>query len=226
MTIKLWSDGPSSQFKNRFMVKFLQISQKRYSATFHWNFFATAHGKGAIEGLGGTIKRMAWRKVKSRECLIRDAKEFYEAVRESSIECKYFSEDQIKADYDSLFSYEVSQASKVEGIKSSHHWVVCQSGFCMNQLTNDANGNESSNKYEIGGWVIISYDQNLYPGIITEFEDNEARVSCLEKLPGGPNWRWPKRVDNIFHSLDNIVRKIQKPTISGTGTRQYYTLEI
>ena len=31
----------------------------------NWNFYATANGKGAVNGLGGTVKRLVWRKVRS-----------------------------------------------------------------------------------------------------------------------------------------------------------------
>ena len=34
---------------------------------FEWNFFATSHGKGAVDGIGGSVKRMVWRKVRSRK---------------------------------------------------------------------------------------------------------------------------------------------------------------
>ena len=30
-----------------------------------WNFFATSHGKGVVDGIGGTLKRTVWRHVKA-----------------------------------------------------------------------------------------------------------------------------------------------------------------
>ncbi|CAF4753334.1 unnamed protein product, partial [Rotaria sp. Silwood2] len=30
-----------------------------------WNYFATSHGKGVVDGLGGTIKRLAYRAILS-----------------------------------------------------------------------------------------------------------------------------------------------------------------
>ncbi|CAH3184308.1 unnamed protein product, partial [Porites lobata] len=51
---------------------------KRYSAHFlhllqgqglniQWNYFATSHGKGAVYGIGGTVKRMVWNAVSTRK---------------------------------------------------------------------------------------------------------------------------------------------------------------
>ena len=51
--ILLWSDGPSNQFKNRFMARFMEMSEEKHAPNISWNFFATSHGKGAVDGVGG-----------------------------------------------------------------------------------------------------------------------------------------------------------------------------
>ena len=48
-----WSDRPTSEFKNKFMVKFLQILSQKYEHSFSWKYFATSHGKGVVGGVGG-----------------------------------------------------------------------------------------------------------------------------------------------------------------------------
>ena len=65
--ILLWSDGPSSQFKNRFMALFMEMSEEKHASNISWNFFATSHGKGVVYGVGGVLKRRAWNKVKARQ---------------------------------------------------------------------------------------------------------------------------------------------------------------
>ena len=44
--IDLWSDGPSGQFKNRFIAGLIPWFQKRKNMHIKWNYFATSHGKG------------------------------------------------------------------------------------------------------------------------------------------------------------------------------------
>ncbi|KXJ17259.1 hypothetical protein AC249_AIPGENE8686 [Exaiptasia diaphana] len=44
-TLYAFSDGPSSQFKNRYIVNFLHKVKKLINI--QWNYFATAHGKGS-----------------------------------------------------------------------------------------------------------------------------------------------------------------------------------
>ncbi len=45
------SDGAASQYKNR----------KKFIISVEWHFSATSHGKGACDGVGGTVKRLAAR---------------------------------------------------------------------------------------------------------------------------------------------------------------------
>ena len=55
--IDIWSDGPSSQFKSRFIVAALPLIQALSNKQVTWNYFAADHGKGAVDGVGGTVKR-------------------------------------------------------------------------------------------------------------------------------------------------------------------------
>ncbi|GBP31090.1 Retrovirus-related Pol polyprotein from transposon TNT 1-94 [Eumeta japonica] len=42
-----------------------------------WNFFAASHGKGAVDGISGSVKRSVWIVVKSRKAIVNSALEFY-----------------------------------------------------------------------------------------------------------------------------------------------------
>lgn len=55
-----WSDGPSSQYKqkNNFYRLSLDPFMEGYK-TVCWNFFESSHGKGAVDGVGAVIKRSA-----------------------------------------------------------------------------------------------------------------------------------------------------------------------
>ncbi|CAF1442626.1 unnamed protein product [Didymodactylos carnosus] len=58
--IDFFSDGAASQFKQRFMFRNLIQIAHEYKIALSWNFFATSHGKGVADGLGGTVKRLVW----------------------------------------------------------------------------------------------------------------------------------------------------------------------
>lgn len=59
--IYYYSDGAASQYKNRYDFINLAHHRKDFGVDAEWHFSATSHGKGACDGLGGTVKRHARR---------------------------------------------------------------------------------------------------------------------------------------------------------------------
>lgn len=64
--IDVWSDGPASQFKNQYVMSSLPHLESKHNVTIKWNFFATSHGKGPVDGIGATVKRIVWSNTKNR----------------------------------------------------------------------------------------------------------------------------------------------------------------
>lgn len=54
-----FSDGCAAQYKNR--KNFVNLCQHvtDFGVSAEWHFFATSHGKGPCDGVGGTVKRLA-----------------------------------------------------------------------------------------------------------------------------------------------------------------------
>ena len=44
--IDIWSDGPSSQYKNKYVFVLLSKLERHHGFEIRWNYFATSHGKG------------------------------------------------------------------------------------------------------------------------------------------------------------------------------------
>ncbi|CAN8008965.1 unnamed protein product [Ixodes pacificus] len=59
--IHYFSDGASSQYKNKKNFANLCQHENDFGISAEWNFFATSHGKSACDGVGGTVKRLAAR---------------------------------------------------------------------------------------------------------------------------------------------------------------------
>ena len=51
-----FSDGAGSQYKNRKNFVNLCSHQEDFGVSAEWHFYVTSHGKGACDGLGGTLK--------------------------------------------------------------------------------------------------------------------------------------------------------------------------
>lgn len=121
--VHIWSDGPSSQFKNRFMTVAQVVLQEKYKIKLYWNFFPTSHGKGAVDGIGGALKRQVWFNVKSRISTVSNASEFTEAVNENSkVKEIYMNSNEISERFTSLkLDDQWKKVPDVRGILNFHH---------------------------------------------------------------------------------------------------------
>ena len=55
--IEIWTDGPSNHFENKYIFGFIGITLPQLiTYKVFWNYSATSHGKGAVDGVGGIIK--------------------------------------------------------------------------------------------------------------------------------------------------------------------------
>ena len=54
-----FTDGAVAQYKNRKNFINLVYHEDDFGVAAEWHFFATSHGKGPCDGLGGTVKRRA-----------------------------------------------------------------------------------------------------------------------------------------------------------------------
>ena len=94
-TINIFSDGPSSQFKQKYLFSNLWSWEEEHDAILKWNFFATSHGKGVVDGIGGTVKRAVWRHVKSDQVHICTPQEYARVAQERcpNIHIEYVSRE-------------------------------------------------------------------------------------------------------------------------------------
>ena len=87
-----------------------------------WNFFAASHGKGPVDAIGGTIKRITTENVIQRKILITVALTFYEAVKNETLVNVYFVS--IKDINNTISNFEIDdlfkKAPKKPGIFSAH----------------------------------------------------------------------------------------------------------
>jgi hypothetical protein len=93
--LDIWSDDPASQFKNCYIAEFLQ---HLCGNMFHrvdaidWHFFATSHGKGPCDALGGSVKRMVRQAVMSHKDIVQSAEEMAAVVKPPNIEIIFIND--------------------------------------------------------------------------------------------------------------------------------------
>eukprot|EP00112_Aurelia_sp_Birch-Aquarium-sp1_P023526 Seg7039.2 transcript_id=Seg7039.2/GoldUCD/mRNA.D3Y31 product="hypothetical protein" protein_id=Seg7039.2/GoldUCD/D3Y31 len=123
--LRIWTDGPTSQFKNKFVMEGMKTLSIKHNIPLSWNFSATSHGKGPVDGIGGCLKRIAMEKVKTRQCSINNAKEFCQAVEGSQIGITFISTADIYEKEESLHIKDVfTGAKQIKGI-AGYHFIQC-----------------------------------------------------------------------------------------------------
>lgn len=81
--VHFFSDGAGSQFKNRFNLSTLVEPSLLHTSTkaVDWSFFATSHGKGAVDGVGGTVKRAVWHRVLRNKVIVNSSEAFADVAK-------------------------------------------------------------------------------------------------------------------------------------------------
>jgi len=149
-SVFVFSDGPSSQFKNRYIVNFLHTLNAKVNI--QWNYFATSHGKGAVDGIGGTVKRMVWNAVKTRRATeVTNAKTFCDEANklESAITAHFVSKQEITklADFLNLHTC-FSKAPPLPGI-SRFHCIKPEDGYAKCKIYSNQNTSNTRMQPEV-----------------------------------------------------------------------------
>ena len=79
--VVLWSDGMGTQFRSIFIFHLLG-GTLCLNKSLCWFYNERHHGKGPMDGVGGTIKNVIFRKVKSGQIMVHTSKEFSDAAME------------------------------------------------------------------------------------------------------------------------------------------------
>ena len=67
LEIHIFSENATPQFKNKVEMRAMMHLEIKFNKRVFWHFFAAMHGKGIVDGIGATVKRLASSKVKSEK---------------------------------------------------------------------------------------------------------------------------------------------------------------
>ena len=91
-----------------------------------WHYFATSHGKGCVDGIGGTVKRQVAERVKQIRAIVIDASSFYRATQliQSTTNFYFISVEDIEQFFVAELKHIFENAVPVHGISSIHRICV------------------------------------------------------------------------------------------------------
>ena len=212
--LDIFTDGAASQFKNKYIFCFLCTKLPVISAIkITWHFFATSHGKGAVDGIGGVVKRAVSTAVNSRSHVVTDAASFLEAasthchntsilsVTEADI-AKFAKEHDLEATWE--------LATSVPGTLNIHHIEVLPKSIQC--LPYSGSTDISIHSFEDG---TVSHEQQLpvvhIDSSSLESQTGPGTVTEQDITPGSTyvaviyddKW-WPGIVQN-FHQQKAVI---------------------
>lgn len=108
-----------------------------------------------------------------------------------------------------------SNANAIHGIREKH--VV--KSFPTGQTILLDNAMEQC-CYKVDDWVLVTYDDKIYPGTITNVIQEEYLITVMMKS-GLNTWKWPQKEDKLLYSVTDIIRKIDPPEVK--NSRGHFT---
>ena len=116
-----FSDGAAGQYKNKKNFVNLLNHEHDFEIPAEWHFFATSHGKGPSDGIGGTIKRLA-ANASLQGTLISTPKDLYEwsKCNIKGINVSFTSIEEHEEVATNLNSHRFADLKTVPGTRSVH----------------------------------------------------------------------------------------------------------
>ena len=171
-----------------------------------WHFFATSHGKGACDGVGGTVKRLAACASLQRPYSdqIMTPRQLFEWCSQNiqKIQFNYVTVEDYKVEK-TLLSERFNQCQSIPGTRSFHAYIPLSTSTTMLKVQTFS-GSERSIKVsiigekiededfilmldDIRGFVTCSYKQNWWVACVLQTFSTTEEVQLSFLHPAGPN---------------------------------------
>lgn len=139
-----YSDGAGSQYKNRYNMVNLLLHNEDFGVPAEWHFFATAHGKGPSDGLGGTIKRLATRASLQGEIIQTPQELFNWAQNNCNLNVVFVQKMECVQERESL-NDRFNRAASIPGIRSFHSAIPLSTTSVHMKIVSSAKSGSSFN---------------------------------------------------------------------------------
>lgn len=231
-----FSDGSAAQYKNKKNFVNLCFHEEDFKVKGEWHFFATAHGKGPCDGVGGSVKRLAARASLQRpyEKQIQTPQQLFEWAVENiaKIELAYSTqEDYVESEC--FLKNRFDQALAIKGTHQYHAFIpestskILVKNFSMNSEALEKEVSKSSDKLklaDVSGYIIVVYDAKWWLAYVLEKNEELDEIKVTFLHPAGPSksFSYPRNADILWVSVTDVLMKVDPVTPTG---RTYVLLE-
>ncbi|XP_076594582.1 uncharacterized protein LOC143325434 isoform X2 [Chaetodon auriga] len=202
-TLHCMSDGPVTQYRNK--GNFYLLSSLPFLNGFRkvtWNFSEACHGKGAPDGVGGAVKRMADGHVKKGGD-IQTPQDLFTFLQTTPSNVRFFWVTE-------------------EDVTRNNTQCACEepTHVDLNQLPPLEENSEREAAYKktddiediSGKFVIVMYEDKPFIGQVVQVVGHEMEVSCMHQCATGKNaFVWPERADKVFYFRSDVKAVISEP---------------
>ncbi|KAI4829042.1 hypothetical protein KUCAC02_023105 [Chaenocephalus aceratus] len=238
-TVHFMSDGPLTQYRNRKNVYLMcTMPFLRGIKEITWNFSEKAHGKGAPDGIGGSVKRGADAFVLQGSD-IQQPQDLFSFLEKSNSNVKFYwvSEDDITRVDEAL----PNDVPVVKGTLNIHQVTANTPGkimfrdvscFChrmgltcecespsevdFHAKTATPSTTLSESDDMVGKIVIVSYDKKLFVGQVLKVVGGDVEVSCMQQSGRKNCFAWPQNPDVIYYFQSDVKTLISEPEPSSS----------
>ena len=197
--IMYFSDGAASQYKNRKHFLNLCLHEHDFGIPAEWHFSATAHGKGACDGLGGTIKRLAARTSLQRpyEDQIMTPFQLYQWATSSipSISFTFCTTEEYQAEK-AFLEARFKKSCTIAGTRSLHTFIpkssdtVSTKRYSFSQESKDqkvVKEPDDLDIYDVSGFVLCIHKGVWWLACVLEKDLDNSEVKLTLLHPHGPS---------------------------------------
>ena len=225
-----FSDGAVSQYKNFKNFTNLCFHEEDFGITAEWHFFSTSHGKGACDGLGGTIKRLATiaslQRPYNEQIMTPKQLFLYATENISGINFLYSSNKEYTKEASDL-EERFASGSTIKGTHKLHCFVpISKTQIEVKPISNKNQGekivkvinkNKDIELHEIRGFVTVRYDQEWWLACVlnTLPDTDEVKVTFLHPKGPSPSFNYPSTPDILTVPYSNILNIVDPLTETG-----------
>lgn len=227
-----FSDGSAAQYKNKKNFSNLCFHSQDFGIEAEWHFSATAHGKGACDGVGGTVKRLATRASLQRPYenqILTPQQLFGWSIQNiKSVNFEFVKQEEY-IDTEKFLSTRFEKAQTIKGTQQFHAYLPIKDNLTeikVKAFSYDTNYSTVSTTKLIGkmsmadvnGYVTVKYDGKWWLAYVLDKNESEDEVKVTFLHPAGPSpsLSYPSgKPDILWTSLNDILCTVDPTTPTG-----------